>query len=55
MSLFGNIGRSIVDARMRQARGQLYSTLLGRDEELARNIGIYPKELRNGAAHRFLV
>lgn len=51
MSLFKNI----VDARMRQARGQLYSNLLGKDEKLARSIGIYPKDLRSGAAHRFLV
>jgi hypothetical protein len=55
MSLFGTIGRSIVDARMKQARGQLYATLLDMDDEMLRKAGFDRKELRKGATHRFLI
>ena len=54
MSVFGNIGRSLIAGRQRQANKIVYSTLLNLDDESIRAAGYTRAELKrkaNGAVY----
>ncbi len=49
MSIFGNLGRSMVAARQHQANKLVYSTLLTLDDAAIKNAGYTREELKRKA------
>jgi hypothetical protein len=53
MSIFGNFGRRVIEAREKQARGYVYASMLSMDDETIKNAGFTRDELKRGASTRY--
>lgn len=53
MSYLGNLGRKFIASRERQARGQVYATLLTMDDEWLKRAGYDRSELKRHATRPF--